>query len=204
MWRSCFVTILVLTTAQLAACQPRATPNIEATVQVRVAATVAALQEASEFATPTPALASSPAPAESALPYTFQQENFRITLLDVGPYPEPRYPPPGYRFVAARIWFENLSDRDHSPRRCVGFADLRLRTDQDNTYGPSGGGYELFSRLRPGAELRSQVAFRILEDEQPVELWVWRHGEGGPTADCNWTPRPEDPPELVFALEPSA
>src|SRR6266545_5602067 len=124
----------------LVACQSSRAANIEASVQARVPATVTVV------AAPTPRVASpSPSPVEpvrGTLPYSFEQANFRITLLDVVDDPG-RHSMAGYRVVQLRMRFDNLLNiRNHSPG-CVGFAGLRIKTDQANIYGPNDGGGDL-------------------------------------------------------------
>jgi hypothetical protein len=116
-----------------------------------VEATVAALAAAPSprrSVGPTPCPRS---PVQATLPYSFEQANFRVTLLDVVADQSRTAIVPSYRFVQLALRFENLLNIRNDSAGCVGFAGVRVKTNQGNIYGPNDAGYDLMggSLLRP-------------------------------------------------------
>jgi len=188
----------------LVACQQPTAASVEASVQARVAATVTAL---SVTAPAKPSLSPVPSPTAAAptaamLPYSVEQANFRITLLDVAQYPERQRTLAGYHFVQVRIRFDNLLQRQNNSPGCVGFAKLRINTDHGNIYGPADAGYDLVGIMRPSSDVTARIGFEIRDTERPVELWAWRHRYDPvrPSYRTCWQPNEDDLPELVFAI----
>lgn len=205
--RGVLVAVLQVVPCVVLGCQPSAA-SVEASVQARVAATVTALGvSGGPVLTPTPGR-----PIRESLPYSVEGDGLRITLLSVGTEQPSTYntPAAGYRFLIATLTYENLLNRDNAPPlpRCAGFADLRLRTDQDTIYRPRNTAAERppgAAQYRPREVLTFTVRFEIRASEQPAELWAWQgrtipqRGDSG----C-WRPGPDDGPELVFALSANA
>ena len=213
LWRNhCPIILIMMSAALLTNCQPSPTPDIEATVQARVAATVAALPKATPApaATSTPSLLVMPTPVPTAtvgplatattrarVPYSFERDNFRIILLGIEA--DPRLGVVGeYRWWQFRFSFENLLNRENSTTTCMEFADLRIRTNQDNIYRPPPSGRGIHGTYHPRQVQTHTIAFQIRAAEQPMELLVFFHPLSRQSGQCQWRrPGPNDPPDLI-------
>jgi hypothetical protein len=133
--------------------------------------------------TPTSAAPATPqVPLRATLPFSFEKDSLRITVLRVVPAEEEHglYVPQGYRQWRVEIRFENLLKEDWPPERlgdrCTGFSSLKLKTDSGNVYKPRfSGGLSICGTLRPESAVTfdEENIFEIRQDEVPDELWAY-------------------------------
>lgn len=124
--------------------------------------------------TPTPA----PEVKRYPLPYSFEENGLKITILEVVPATEEHgiLVSDGYRQWAVNFQYENLLniDWEHPQGDCAGLDSFKLETDQGNIYKPRFvGGSPFCWSLKPKAvSIQKELyIFEIREDEAPIALW---------------------------------
>jgi len=112
------------------------------------------------------------------LPYSFEENGLKITILEVVPATKEHgiLVPEGYRQWTINFQYENLLniDWEHPQGDCAGLDSFRLETDQGNIYKPRFvGGSPFCFDLKPKAvSIQKELyIFEIREDETPIALW---------------------------------
>jgi hypothetical protein len=110
------------------------------------------------------------------LPYTFDDQGLRITVLEVVPTEGTpgTLVKDGYSLWTVRFRYENPSNEDWDTGfGCAGLTTFKLKTSQGNLYQPRYLGGTVCGRMPPQYTLdeADHLIFEIRQDEVPIELW---------------------------------
>jgi len=115
------------------------------------------------------------APTPSSLPYSYEVDGMRITILEVVPATRRHgFASEDIREWTANFQFENTLNVDWDVIGCAGMEHFRLKTDAGNIYSAKYvGGSNVCVKYRPRQTIVQDelYIFQIPEDETPIELW---------------------------------